>query len=209
MWGADNADKKRVLRRAVLAQRNALSPEEVRRIGDPIQAQALQMPIYSSATIIGLYMAIQREVPTSGIIVNALKDGKEVYLPKIEADNGISFNRLESLEALKPGRFEIAEPMGSRRLVSDPNKAAVIFVPGVAFDLCGHRLGRGQGWYDRLLQDLSPAAMVVGLAYEFQLVDEVPVDVWDRSVDRIVTEARVIDCGPAELRPVSISETHR
>jgi 5-formyltetrahydrofolate cyclo-ligase len=69
-----------------------------------------------------------------------------------------------------------------------------MIVPGLAFDAQGNRLGRGGGWYDRLLGATGGAAVPVALAYEFQIVDEVPVRQWDRAVNYIVTERRVIDC---------------
>jgi 5-formyltetrahydrofolate cyclo-ligase len=70
----------------------------------------------------------------------------------------------------------------------------IVFVPGVAFDTRGQRLGRGKGWYDRLLRQLGGNTVFVGLGYEFQIVEEVPTESWDEKVHYVVTEERVIDC---------------
>jgi 5-formyltetrahydrofolate cyclo-ligase len=80
----------------------------------------------------------------------------------------------------------------------------VVFVPGVAFDVRGNRLGRGKGWYDRLLEK-SGRATFVALAYDFQIVDAVPSEDWDQRVHYLITERRIIDCGsmPAQSSQVS------
>ena len=78
-----------------------------------------------------------------------------------------------------------------------------MFVPGVAFDCAGNRLGRGAGWYDRLLANLGSKKFAIGLAYEFQIVDAVPAQPWDCRVNLILTEKRAIDCGalpPGSMR---------
>ena len=74
----------------------------------------------------------------------------------------------------------------------------MLFVPGLAFDLEGNRLGRGGGWYDRVLAGLGKAVKRVGLAYEFQIMERLPVEAWDQKVHQIVTEKRVVDCGNLE-----------
>jgi 5-formyltetrahydrofolate cyclo-ligase len=72
----------------------------------------------------------------------------------------------------------------------------VAFIPGVLFDHCGNRLGRGGGWYDRALARLSGRGGVfIGLAYEFQVMEKLAAEKWDRQVHMIITEKRVIDCG--------------
>jgi len=75
-----------------------------------------------------------------------------------------------------------------------------VFVPGVAFDRAGNRLGRGTGWYDRFLAGLDACVPRIALAYEFQLLEEVPVEQGDLPVHTVVTENRVIACGAAEDR---------
>jgi 5-formyltetrahydrofolate cyclo-ligase len=74
----------------------------------------------------------------------------------------------------------------------------VVFVPGVVFDLCGNRLGRGGGWYDRILAQLN-RGVFVGLAYDFQVVEKLAAEEWDRKVHFVITENRVIDCGVRTL----------
>jgi 5-formyltetrahydrofolate cyclo-ligase len=94
---------------------------------------------------------------------------------------------------LVAGRFGVLEPDFGQPMIETDQKSLVVFVPGVVFDCCGNRLGRGDGWYDRLLARLR--GIFIGLAYEFQLVERLAAEKWDRKVQYIITEKRVIDCG--------------
>jgi 5-formyltetrahydrofolate cyclo-ligase len=101
---------------------------------------------------------------------------------------------------LVPGRYGIREPVGDQPLPHRGDGGLAVFVPGVAFDRNGNRLGRGKGWYDRLLAGLDARVPRIALAYEFQLLEEVPVERGDLPVHTIVTEKRVIACGSMEDR---------
>ena len=96
------------------------------------------------------------------------------------------------LADLKPGYAGIDEPTGSARKLRDVNTLETIIVPGVAFDLHGGRLGFGKGFYDRCLLEFRGKR--IALAYEFQIVPELPTAVRGQKVDWIVTESRVIHC---------------
>ena len=104
-------------------------------------------------------------------------------------------SRVNSAAELVVGRHDILEPAGSDFLVPADCDSLVLFIPGVLFDRRGNRLGRGGGWYDRLLGELANNGIVVGLAYESQLVESLPAASWDRRVHFILTEKNQIDCG--------------
>jgi 5-formyltetrahydrofolate cyclo-ligase len=84
--------------------------------------------------------------------------------------------------------------MGDKTMTKREHEGLVVFVPGLAFDLQGHRLGRGRGWYDRVLSLLGGGSKVVALAYEFQIIKELPAERWDQRVRHIISEKRIIDC---------------
>jgi 5-formyltetrahydrofolate cyclo-ligase len=88
------------------------------------------------------------------------------------------------------GRSEFAHLETGERLVDD-DQSVVILVPGIAFDSSGHRLGRGGGWYDRVLAS-HPHAVRVGCAYDEQVIDQLPLDPWDARMHHVVTDARSI-----------------
>lgn len=204
MWRVDNEEKKLVLRGAVLSRRNALTSQQCLRLSRAVQARALQLPAYQASRSVALYSAIQNEVSTEEIFNNALVSGRKIFYPRTAADGSCEFVAVSSSADLCAGRFGIREPSGTARLSKDDCTALTIFVPAVAFDRTGNRLGRGKGWYDRMLTWQEDKATVVGLAYDFQIVQEVPITGWDRRVHYIVTENQVIDCDAvsATLGPV-------
>ena len=101
--------------------------------------------------------------------------------------------QVESVKELRRGRYGIFEPVGGKVITDEDQESLVVFVPGVAFDIQGNRLGRGSGWYDRMLERLGDKVKIIGLAYEFQLVEELPIERWDRKMHHVITEERIID----------------
>lgn len=89
---------------------------------------------------------------------------------------------------LSKGGFGIPEPEPDRCPLIQPDQLDLVFVPGLAFDNDGYRVGYGGGYYDKLLADLEPSALTVGVCYQFQLIDRCPREDHDRAVDRVITE---------------------
>jgi len=190
---------KRALRGAVLAKRAALSPVSARAWGQAIQRRALALPAYMAARAVALYSPLGNEVETSEIFQDALEARKRLYYPRATAGVPGAY-RVRARRDLVPGRYGILEPEGDERLPRSGEDALAVFVPGVAFDVCGNRIGRGGGWYDRWMQGLDVRVPRIALAYEFQLLEEVPVERGDLPVHTIVTENRVIACDGSEHR---------
>lgn len=183
-----------LLRQATLERRNLLSKAEVCLWSEQIQARALALDCYRAADAIALYSPIQNEVDTGRLLDHALASGKRVYLPRwLGQDYG--FGQIASRSDLVAGRLGILEPIGAPGLAGADNQNFLVFVPGVVFDTRGNRLGRGAGYYDRLLGRIRGSARIAGLAYEFQIVEAVPAEEWDYGMHFIVTEERTIDCG--------------
>jgi 5-formyltetrahydrofolate cyclo-ligase len=192
------------LRAMALSQRSALSQTDFVFRSRLIQARVCQFPEYLTARSIALYASIQNEVMTEEIRDHALQQGKKVYYPKLDADNHMELVRLESAWQLKPGRFGIPEPTGDEPLSGVRRGDLLVFVPALAFDVYGNRLGRGTGWYDRLLKKLGKHVTAAGLAYDFQIVDNVPVEPWDRAVAYVFTETRLLDCRETRRRSLAL-----
>lgn len=189
------------LRRVALERRNSLSKADVCLWSQQIQARALALDSFRTADAIAIYSPFQNEVDTGNLIDHALASGKRVFLPRWLGQE-FAFAQINSRSALAAGRFGILEPIGAIGLTDVDRQNLLVFVPGVVFDTHGNRLGRGAGFYDRLLGPFAGSARIVGLAYEFQIVEAVPVQRWDCGVHFIVTEKRTIDC-VSNLRLVS------
>lgn len=108
---------------------------------------------------------------------------KQLLLPVVVGDN-LELRCFHGAHEMKMGAFGIAEPTGT--LFTDYAKIDFVAVPGIAFDKNGNRLGRGKGYYDRLLPQLTNA-FKAGICYPYQVVDEVPVEAYDVKMDRIIT----------------------
>lgn len=132
-----------------------------------------------------MYHSLPDEVDTRRFL-NKWKDEKKFFLPRV---NGATLELLPYDESrLEIGSFHIEEPTGTD--VHSVDEIEVIVIPGVAFDRSGRRLGRGKGFYDRLLANAR--AMKIGVGYEFQLVDELPSEPHDVPMDMVITEHTTI-----------------
>jgi 5-formyltetrahydrofolate cyclo-ligase len=148
----------------------------------------LTLPEWSEASVVHCHLATKTEVQTAQIIQQAWDAGRRVVVPIIDPP-GLA--EMTPKTVCTPGPFGILQPV-SRVLVAAEDVDLWI-VPGLAFCREGGRLGRGGGFYDRLLA--RARGHTVGLAFQFQMVESLPRDPWDRPVDRIVTECGVIPCG--------------
>lgn len=187
-------ESKTALRVALLSQRNSLSTEKADSWSRSIQARLLETPLYQSASAIALYSSVQNEAATEKIRDHSLRSGKRVVYPRLVPNRSLEFVEIESATELVCGKLGIAEPVGDKVLSYSGELDLLLIVPGVAFDPKGNRLGRGQAWYDRVIRQWGSRATPVGLAYEFQIIDRVPVDPWDEKVLFISTQERFIDC---------------
>jgi 5-formyltetrahydrofolate cyclo-ligase len=139
------------------------------------------------------FVSISSEVPTSMLLGATLEAGKTLLLPYVAEDGALRAAAVSSLAELQPGYRGIPEPRA--RLPVDPASAGVIVAPGVAFDARGGRLGYGGGFYDAFLRAAAGVPRV-GICFEVQLVDEVPMAEHDERVDVVVTEERVVRAAP-------------
>lgn len=132
-----------------------------------------------------VYHSLSDELSTADFL-SKWKDRKKFYLPRV---NGVNLEILPYDESrLELGAFHIEEPVGDN--IIDPETLDLIIVPGVAYDRRGGRIGRGKGFYDRLLAETK--ATKVGVGYEFQLFDEVPMEEHDVRMDAVVTQSTTI-----------------
>jgi len=177
----------------MMATRSELKSDFVVEASSAIQKRVRLMEQFRTALRVGLYAAFDNEVKTDTLFTEGDKHRKELYFPAVDEKHGrLMYYRITDLKDLKPGYAGIYEPTGSVRKLRDVNTLETVIVPGVAFDLHGGRLGFGKGFYDRCLLEFRGKR--IALAYEFQIVPELPTAVRGQKVDWIVTESRVIHC---------------
>ena len=144
----------------------------------------LRTMLNSTDTIVAYY-SLDDEVDTHDLIDELLADGKTVYLPRVVSDDEMVLCCYTGADSLSKGAFGIMEPVG--KPVSTDTHIDAVLVPGMAFDVEGHRLGRGKGYYDRFLSSLSrPLPLLIGVCFDFQKVDVVPTEPFDVSVNVVV-----------------------
>lgn len=190
---SDSVKNKEDLRAALMKLRRELTAGEAAAASMVIQERVRRLPAFQSAGVIMAYAAYRNEVQTEGLITEALKRGARVALPVTDTLKKEIYARVisEYPTDLVPGAYGILEPKPSCPVVS-PKEFELVFVPGVAFDPAGFRLGFGGGYYDRLLPRLQEKTVTVGLAYRFQVVETVFPEPHDWRVKYIVTDTGVI-----------------
>lgn len=143
--------------------------------------------LFQQASCIALYHAIPGEVQTAQFL-EKWSDKKQLLLPLVAGDD-LCFSPYRSDGTLTPGAFGILEPAETETAIPE-SAIDLIIVPGIAFDRQLNRMGRGKGYYDRALSTLQVPK--IGICFDFQLLDTVPVESFDKKMDLIITEKEMI-----------------
>ncbi len=174
--------------RAVL---RAICPDDRHQRSLSACRRVTELDEWQNARSVFLYLALPRELDTTPLVEEAWRRGKRVAVPRVDADRSGAMDAvpIESWSDCLPGYRGILEPVDGDPIEMHAIDLAV--VPGLAFDLAGRRLGQGGGFYDRFLARHDLRAAACGMAFEEQVVERVPVDPHDRTVDLLVTDASV------------------
>ncbi|MDX2681328.1 5-formyltetrahydrofolate cyclo-ligase [Streptomyces soliscabiei] len=195
--GVQEPDKA-TLRRELLAVRNRLTSDDMRRAGIALAARALELPELAHARVVAAYVSVGTEPGTLALLDALLARGVRVLLPVLLPDNDLdwgSYTGEDSLARVRHGgKMALLEPSGKRLGPDAVTDADVVLLPGLAVDERGMRLGRGGGSYDRVLARLADSdarPSLVVLLYDSEVVDQVPVQPHDRPVHAVVTPSTV------------------
>ena len=177
--------EKQQVRELLIQKRRMLSADERKELSESILSQLERMTIFQEAKTILLYYPKNNEVDVLPLF-KRYKREKTLLLP-VTHRREMAAHPFEGNDKMHRGKVGIPEP------TTPPYKGEidVIIVPAVAFDKTGNRLGRGGGYYDRFLKK-QPHAVLIGVGYDFQLVDEVPVRKHDQKVHRIILPSQTI-----------------
>ena len=181
---------KKTLRTDIRHLKAACSPEQRARLSLEVTDRLQQEPHWQQARTVLLYHSLADEVSTHNLIRNAASAGKRVLLPVV-VGNDLELREYQGEGCMKEGAFHIQEPTGPA--VTDFSAVDLAVIPGVAFTPDGRRLGRGRGYYDRLLARLTSHAFyardpyLIGICWPFQLVEDIPTEAHDIPMDCIIT----------------------
>ena len=153
-----------------------------------IEQQLFELAAFKKAKTVLFYASLPGEVDTFAMIKKTIELSKRICLPVVMQNQREMIPTLiKTLADLENGVYGIAQPRkNSSREISLEEIDAVV-VPGVAFDASNHRLGRGKGYYDRFLTQLPKTTTTIGLAFDFQLTDSLPVEEHDVPLSCVIT----------------------
>jgi len=173
---------RKVLAALAPVARAAASAEICRRIA--------ALPEWAAARTVALYAAQLSEPDLAALL---LSPGKTFCFPRISGD-GLEFHRCHSIGLLLPGPWKLLEPDPRDCALVPALEIDLLCVPGLAFTRAGGRLGRGGGYYDRFLGRVHPRAVALGICFHAQLVPAMPLEIHDREMSCVITEAETILC---------------
>lgn len=176
-------EEKKLLRKKIRELKKQLSTTERLEKSKIIWNKLEQLPAFQKATTVMMYWSMDDEVDTHDFVVR-WAEKKRIILPSVDGDVMV-LKEFTGLENLKTGeRFGILEPSG--KPFDTPEEIQVIIIPGVAFDKKNQRLGRGKAYYDKMLKNTN--AFKVGICFDFQLLESIPVDKFDVKMDNIISD---------------------
>lgn len=193
--------------------KNTISSEDKNYLDKKIINNLLTIKEFQNAKIVMAYLANSIEVNIDEVLLNLIKNGKKIALPKcLDASKSImDFYFVNNFSNLIVGKYNIREPRDENNLFNLKNcinknfitERIVMLLPGIAFDLKGYRLGYGKGYYDRYLHDLNIEILKIGLCYSMTLADDIMKDDNDVPVDIIVTDDGIINITSTKCLPTA------
>ncbi|WP_026195758.1 5-formyltetrahydrofolate cyclo-ligase [Verrucomicrobium sp. 3C] len=183
----DKTGQRRLLRQRLSAHGEAERMAAGRRVAE----QLVFLPEWEGAKSVVLYASLPGEPDTDLLFWRARKEGKRVFYPFFRGeDRSLGFAEVETLESLHVGPLRFREPSPAKK--EQVLEADLMLIPGLGFDQRGMRLGRGCGYYDRTLAEISAGLLRVGLFFSWQELPRVAAKAHDEQMDLLVTEREVI-----------------
>jgi len=183
------------IRNIIKEKRSQLSEKELHLISKAITERIRSFKFPKELTKIGIYYAVNNEVDVHPLCKILWQESKRVYLPIVEKKK-LLFGEYRDTSNLKNNRFKIPEPIVGIESQISAFELDLIFIPLVAFDPMGNRIGMGGGFYDRTLDNKQldndlKKPILVGVAYEFQKQNQIQPNSWDIPLDMIFTESKI------------------
>ncbi|MGE1011984.1 5-formyltetrahydrofolate cyclo-ligase [Bacillus wiedmannii] len=175
------------LRKRIIEHMNSLSEERYTTLSEQIAFSLYAQKEWAEAKTIGITLSMENEVNTYAIIEKAWEEGKKVVVPKCnKGTRTMSFRQISNFDQLEIVYMNLREPIPARTEEVNADDIDLQIVPGVAYTERGERIGYGGGYYDRYLVHYK--GKTLSLAYSFQIVEHIPVEPFDKNVEKIITE---------------------
>jgi 5-formyltetrahydrofolate cyclo-ligase len=186
--------RKSEIRRSTVARRDALSKKQRAEKSAAIMRRLFEFANFLESKIVLFYLSHKSEVDTKPMIHKALALQKIIALPLIDGEKReIIPLKIDNLDRdTQPGYRGIREPISQRCKQIPVQQVNLAIIPGIAFDERGGRIGYGTGFYDRFIPNLDITTRKVALAFECQIVPQIPMEPHDRYTDIIITEKRIV-----------------
>ena len=184
---------KQVVRKTILTLLKNQKEEDRLGKSRKIREKVFEDPDFARSRTVLFYASFAGEVETFEMMRQAMQEGKQIALPRVNVHTKELFPKcvVNLEEDLEYGPYNIRQPKGDVAQDIDINTIDLVVVPAVAFDRKCYRLGRGAGYYDRFLTKLPSGIPLVGIAFDFQILDELPIEEHDLPVSRVITETAV------------------
>ncbi len=193
-----NADRA-TLRAQLRARRDALPPQQRFTAADAVRERLQDLPEILTDERIAGYWAVRGEVSLHRVVADIERRSQTYHLPTLGDGGALRFAAWTRESPMQANRFGIPEVACDDSAFVAPDALQLVFVPLVAFDRRGHRLGSGAGYYDRSFAFLRAGErprepLLVGIAYAFQELDEIAAEPWDVPLDFVCTDRELIEC---------------
>ncbi|MBR4266446.1 MAG: 5-formyltetrahydrofolate cyclo-ligase [Bacteroidales bacterium] len=175
---------KKELRNSIRKLKQTYTKTQLQNFSDRINFSIFEDGVWRVTNTILMYYPMPDEVDIRPLILKAKSQGKTVLLPKVVGDD-LQIMVYESENSLKQGAYGIYEPDSVIFPETRYSEIDMAIIPGMAFDKFGHRLGRGKGYYDKLLVKMSET-FKIGVGFPFQIFEEIPFDEFDIKMDEVV-----------------------
>ncbi|HHX7181082.1 5-formyltetrahydrofolate cyclo-ligase [Bacillus cereus group sp. BY128LC] len=180
-------EEKLCLRKQIIEHMNSLSKERYTTLSEQIAFSLYAQKEWTEAKTIGITLSMENEVNTYSIIEKAWEEGKKVVVPKCNKETRtMSFRQISNFDQLETVYMNLREPIPALTEEVNADEIDLQIVPGVAYTERGERIGYGGGYYDRYLMHYK--GKTLSLAYSFQMVDHIPIEPFDKNVEKIITE---------------------
>lgn len=188
--------RKNILRKQMIDKRMKLTDEEVKNKSNSIISKIEEKDFFENSKNIAIYYPFKNEVDLLNLF-EKYKENKNFFFPKT-CNKTMNFHKVSSLSNFEKGNFGVMEP------TEDISECSIdlFLIPGVAFSPSLYRIGYGGGFYDKYIENIKYPTILIGVAFDIQVIDDIPVEEHDKKVDKLITEKEVFS-DESKSSPVS------